>query len=111
ETAAERRPRVGGPNGIRTRVTALKARCPRPTRRWGRASRRKTYPTPLADRVQEPDWPRWPRVQLEVRLGFAPFGGLDFVHSTLHRPRGATARRLQDRTTPSPPARIRRARS
>ena len=23
------------PNGIRTRVAALKARCPRPTRRWG----------------------------------------------------------------------------
>jgi site-specific DNA recombinase len=28
--------RTGVPNGIRTRVAALKARCPRPTRRWGR---------------------------------------------------------------------------
>jgi hypothetical protein len=26
----------GVPNGIRTRVAALKARCPRPSRRWGR---------------------------------------------------------------------------
>jgi hypothetical protein len=28
----------GVPNGIRTRVAALKARCPRPTRRWGRGA-------------------------------------------------------------------------
>ena len=28
--------KTGVPNGIRTRVAALKARCPRPTRRWGR---------------------------------------------------------------------------
>ena len=25
----------GVPNGIRTRVAALKGRCPRPARRWG----------------------------------------------------------------------------
>ncbi len=29
----------GVPNGIRTRVTALKARCPGPARRWGRRKR------------------------------------------------------------------------
>jgi hypothetical protein len=36
---AENGPTISGvPNGIRTRVTALKARCPGPARRWGRIS-------------------------------------------------------------------------
>ena len=35
-----KRAEAGVPNGIRTRVAALKGRCPRPARRWGRAAGR-----------------------------------------------------------------------
>src|SRR5271154_4254050 len=51
--------RIGVPRGIRTLVTAVKGRCPRPTRRWGRVGKDCPYcnigvrvRTPMAARTR-----------------------------------------------------------